>query len=788
MRWWWFGPAVSKPELERELISMKAGGIGGVEIQPVYPLTLTGNAPYLSDAFIDALHFAATKARELELRVDITLGSGWPYGGPHVPVTEAAGRLRVERVAVPAHATSVAPPSLENGEIVLAAFIDGKASTPLGSRVPVTPDAHEVEFFISSRTGQQVKRAAVNAEGFVLDHYDRAAIEHHLHVVGDRLLQAFGPNPPYAVFSDSLEVYESDWTPDLLEEFQKRRGYDLRPLLPALIGEIGPKTFNIRRDWGKTLTELAEERYLTPIREWAKAHGTKFRSQTYGTPPVILSSNALVDLPEGEGSHWRGFSTTRWASSASHLYNRPVTSSETWTWLHSPAFRATPLDMKAEADLHFLQGVNQIIGHGWPYSPPSEPEPGWRFYAAGAFNDHNPWYFVMPDVAKYLQRISFLLRQGKPSNDVAVYLPTEDAWAGFTLDKVSVSGSMEALLGPDLIPNILDAGFNFDFIDDQAMEKVGIPYPVLVLPVVKHMPPETARRIDKFKNTGGIVVEAGRIGDLLRFYPPDFATGNPAIGFIHRKLADADVYFVVNTSNQQVQATAKTRIKARVAQFWDPVTGKISAAGGAEIFLNLAPYESRVIVFSDAPALPDSGAGKPDTLEIGSGWKLTFPELKRTVELSKLASWTGDEAMQYFSGRAIYEKSISVPTSFLNRSTMIDFGEGKAIGPVARTGPGMRAWLESPIRETAVVYINGQRAGAVWCPPYQVDVSKLVHAGSNTIRVEVGNLAINALAGQSLPDYRLLNLRYGARFQAQDMENLQPLPSGIVGPILLIAH
>ena len=72
--------------------------------------------------------------------------------------------------------------------------------------------------------------------------------------------------------------------------------------------------------------------------------------------------------PKGEGSQWKTVRASRWASSANHLYGRPVTSSETWTWLHSPVFRATPLDMKAEADLHFLQGINQLIGHGWPYT------------------------------------------------------------------------------------------------------------------------------------------------------------------------------------------------------------------------------------------------------------------------------------------------------------------------------------------------------------------------------------------------------------------------------------
>ena len=84
-----------------------------------------------------------------------------------------------------------------------------------------------------------VKRPAAGAAGFVLDHYDSSAIANHLHAVGDRLLSAFGDHPPYAVFSDSLEDYASNWTPDLLAEFERRRGYDLTPLIPALVGDFG---------------------------------------------------------------------------------------------------------------------------------------------------------------------------------------------------------------------------------------------------------------------------------------------------------------------------------------------------------------------------------------------------------------------------------------------------------------------------------------------------------------------------------------------------------------------
>ena len=369
-------------------------------------------------------------------------------------------------------------------------------------------------FFISSQTRQTVKRPAVGAEGWVLNHYDTAALQAHFKAVGEPMLKALAKTPPYAIFSDSLEVYNSDWTGDFLAEFQKRRGYDLTPYLPALAGDIGPETGAIRHDWGLTLSELCDDQYLQPLNAWAKAHGTKFRSQTYGIPPVTLSSQRFVDLPEGEGTQWKRFSTTRWASSANHLYGRPVTSSETWTWLHSPVFRATPLDMKAEADLHFLQGVNQLVAHGWPYTPPSVPEPGWRFYAAAVFNQHNPWWIVMPDITTYLQRVSWLLRQGTPATDVAVYMPTHDAFAGFTLGRDSVNQAMEGLIGPNLVPAILDAGYNFDFTDDGAIAAKGITHKILIVANVERIPLATYQKIAEYAAKGGHVIFTKRLPSL----------------------------------------------------------------------------------------------------------------------------------------------------------------------------------------------------------------------------------------------------------------------------------
>jgi hypothetical protein len=885
MRWWWFGPAVTKPEIQRELEQMKAAGIGGVEIATLYPLALddsqTGfrNLPYLSDDYIDALRFAASEAARLGIRIDITLGSGWPFGGAHIPVTQAAGEMRVETVAIPPVAKSIPIPSIETGEQLIATFLVPGSADALTFKEAKQVPASAIEngrlqitistsqplsavFFISSRTGMMVKRPAVGAEGFVLDHYDQNATATHLHAVGDRLLEAFGDHPPYAVFSDSLEDYGSNWTGDLLEQFQQRRGYDLTPHLPALIADAGAETEAVRHDWSKTLTELANERFLAPLHAWAQQHHTLLRSQTYGFPPVTLFSNRYEDLPEGEGKAsllmWRQFSDTRWAASAGHLLGKPVISSETWTWLHSPAFRATPLDMKAEADLHFLQGINQLVGHGWPYSPQVAGEPGWRMYAAGAFDAHNPWWFAMPDLAGYLQRVSFALRQGKPANDVAVLLPNDDAWSGFTIprestaavttktgfntrgENLSIDESMGKLLGDQVIPQILDAGFNLDFIDADAIDALGIHYPALVLPGVHRLPVSTYQKIEQYAQHGGIVIatrslpsaapglmnaerDSQQIQEISeRLFRTPGAPGHfvedesqlatlaasyvkadvtlfpktPDIGFIHRQLSAGDLYFIANTSNQARTAKAAFRQTARYAEWWDPFTGQVSLVENASnIEVSLQPYESRILFFTNSPMKPDSSpiANLYSTnlhsndIDLSTDWRLTFGGSNEALHMDTLHSWSDEEPFKYYSGQVTYEKAFDLPENLAsNSSVILDFGEGT---PVAKPDPlpqfNMRAFLEGPVRDAAEIYVNGQRAGVVWHPPYAIDLSSLLKPGKNDLRIVVGNTAINSLAGRALPDYRILNDRYGERFVPQGMDNLQPLPSGILGGLRL---
>ena len=264
-----------------------------------------------------------------------------------------------------------------------------------------------------------------------------------------------------------------------------------------------------------------------------------------------------MDLPEGEqgdeAGHWNHFTASRWASSAGHLYGAPVISAEAWTWIHALPFRATPLDFKATADEYFLEGINQLVGHGWPYSPPGVPEPGWHFYAAGALNPHNPWWFAMPDLARYLQRASFMLRQGRPANDIAVYLPTHDAWASLTPGHVNLWEAIWRQLGPDLVPSLLEAGYNLDFVDDETLAQQGRiekgklaianqEFSIVVLPGIERIPPATLAKLGEFARSGGILIATRRLPSL-------------APGFLHQDTESAEVA-------RQVEELFKNAVRA----------------------------------------------------------------------------------------------------------------------------------------------------------------------------------------------------------------------------------
>ena len=881
VRWWWFGTAVTKPQLEREMNFMKAGGIGGFEVQQTYPLQLDGELPgvknlkLLSPEHLEALRFTAEKAKQLGLRMDLTLGSGWPYGGSQFSRSEAVGALHASApVSVSPGQTNVALPASggrgggDNGEIV-AALLGPVTNAPAGGS-PYLPlevrgnmallpsdlrGATQVTFYTIGLPGLvYVKRAAFGGDGYIIDHYSPTVIEKFIKEIAEPAIKACGPNPPYAIFCDSLEVAGENWTPNLLAEFQKRRGYDLKPLLPALFGDLGPKTLEIRQDWGQTVTEIFNDYFISGFKKLATEDKTKFRIQAYGTPPAALFSYAYCDLPEGEGYQWKSFSTTRWAASASHLLGKPVTSSETFTWLHSVVFRATPLDMKAEADQHFLCGINQLICHGWPYTAEGVAYPGWSFYAAGVFNEKNPWWIVMPDITKYLQRVSYILRQGTPANDVALFLPNSDAWADLGRD-FSLSKTLAGKVGGS-VKAITDSGYNLDFFDDQLLEMRGkvagntlafgdVHYRVVVLPGVERILPATMQALEKFARAGGIVVATRRLPDLAPGYKtsdadtktvrviaqrlfkdanapgifiedenqlgaalakrlsPDVAMSPaaPEIGAVHRHTDDGEIYFIANTSNEPKSVQAAFRVEGMQPEIWNAMNGGVSpatvtgqSAGSTTVHLNLEPYASTIVAFTKrslpAPKKFIWEGEVPQPVDLSSRWTVRFGKDGEPVAMEKLASWTSLKDKVNFSGVATYEKTITVAPEMLKNGLSVSFDFGQATPAQDRSGTqGYHVNLEAPIREAAVLYVNDQRVGSVWSPPYLIDATGKLKAGENKIRIEVANLAVNYMAGIKLPNYNYdgVTRQFGNRFQPQNLNLIQPLPSGLLGPVRLVA-
>jgi hypothetical protein len=562
-RWWWFGGAVTPQEITRELTFMRDAGLGGAEIQPVYPLAVDDEARgirhlrYLTDEWFAVLRHAVAEGRRLGLAIDLTLGSGWPYGGPFIPTELAARRLALfsRDVAGPAKVSWRLTPHLTGDDRLVAVVVapvgagqqpdvgrsrvlvdqpQAGAGDPREERVVIdwTAPVGEWRLFVlvDQPTGQQVKRPTLGMEGNVLDHFSREALDLFLRAAGDRVMDALGPpggGPFRSVFCDSLEVYGADWTRDLLKEFQARRGYDLGPRLPALWQEAGPSTPHVRYDYHRTLSDLMLDGFFRPLVAWSEKRGMNARIQAHGALCDVMQAYGIASVPEGENiflgdRYMVNLRHRRLASSAAHVYGKPLASAETYTWLRTPLFLTTLEQMKAATDSTFLDGMNHLVNHGYSYSPPAAGEPGWAFYASTEANHTNTWWRHYPHLARYVRRAQALLQHGIAVNPVAVYLPLADVFAlqgagGFHMDV-----EFERQLGPDFLFKLRTAGYDFDLVQDHALTtrsrveggrlRAGTAaYSVVVVPAVRFMPEDALARLAEMAQAGGHLVFVERV-------------------------------------------------------------------------------------------------------------------------------------------------------------------------------------------------------------------------------------------------------------------------------------
>ncbi|MDE6142797.1 MAG: glycosyl hydrolase family 2, partial [Muribaculaceae bacterium] len=381
-RWWWLGSAVDSVNLKRSIEEYAATGLGSLEITPIYGVKNNehNEIGFLSPVWMAMLRTTEEIAGANGILVDMNQGTGWPFGGPEVSQDDAACKAiflidTVERGLTPVK-------TLPEKERRVAKLI-------AESRRPIDGGREEVVRAFQSRTFQTVKRAAPGGEGYVMDHFDRGAVARYLSKF-DKAFKENGIPYPHNFFNDSYEVFGANWTPTLFDEFEKRRGYRLQDKLPELLGLIDDGNETLC-DYRETLGELLLENFTQQWADWAHQRGTQVRNQAHGSPANLIDVYAAVDVPEIEGFGLsdfgikglrtdRGFtrkndsdvSMLKYASSAAHITGKPLTSSETFTWL-TEHFRTSLSQMKPDLDLMFTCGVNHVFFHGTTYSPFDDP-------------------------------------------------------------------------------------------------------------------------------------------------------------------------------------------------------------------------------------------------------------------------------------------------------------------------------------------------------------------------------------------------------------------------------
>lgn len=552
-RWWWMGSAVDSLNISGLMDQYARAGFGGVEITPIYSVRDQDEKEirFLSPRWMQMLEFTVQEAERVEMGVDMNLGTGWPFGGPMITRDFAAGKLvvihhEIEDGAAPVEPMVILDPARraegleveaivaygQNGQILqLQGLLDQEGN------LQWQPEIGKWDLYVSccGKTGQLVKRAAPGGEGYSLDHFSREGVELYLDHFDRALPDHSGVR---AFFNDSYEVYSASWTPGLFEEFQERRGYDLRDHIRELTSDENPEqAARVKCDYRQTLSELLLEHFTEPWTQWAHRKNGLTRNQAHGSPANLLDLYAAVDIPECEtyghtryaidGLRQDSSDRTnvepdpfmlKLATSAAHISGKRLISNETFTWL-GEHFRVPLSQCKPEAEEAFLAGINHIFYHGTTYSPREDSWPGWLFYASTNFAPSNSFWPHLAGLNNYVTRCQSMLQSGQPENELLVYWPIYDTWSDpGGLEKQLSVHNIESWLDFPGIKEMTASGYTFDFISDRWLGECSVsggrirtspeslPYKALIVPRCIHMPTETITGILEMARNGATVI------------------------------------------------------------------------------------------------------------------------------------------------------------------------------------------------------------------------------------------------------------------------------------------
>lgn len=878
--WHWFGSATNEAELSHSLADYAAAGLGGLHIVPTYPVIGEDqrNVPFLSPRWNELMAHTLHEARRLGLEIDVTTGTGWPFGGPNIASDDAAQRWALETLVT--QAGRVAALDERDGSIdrkLLALVAEG----PDGAREVLSTDIQElarwqapsddwrVRALWMSPTNLPVERAGPGGEGPAIDHFRRAAI--------DNYMQRFGPvwsqsnAGMHGVYCDSYENWGSNCTADILTQFQKRRGYDLREHLT----EFDPANRSadaqrMRYDYRLTVAELIAENFAGPWCAWARERGLNSRYQAHGSPGNTLDLYALADTPEAEvfGSGWLTATgqtplantlpdhggepeilTVKLASSAAHVMGRPHVSCETGTWL-GEQFQTPLAHLKGQVDLLFVLGINRVIFHGTPLSPPDAEWPGWLWYAQTSIGSFAPEWKFMPALSEYIARCQVWLQQGRPDNNVLVYFPIHEVWSSDlgARDGLHCSTVHDTKVWMDqLMPGFTAVGhqlwrrgYGFDAISDQQLAKLqvrdghlvapGGEYRALVIPPCQYMPSETMAHLAKLAEAGAKIIVPGELpSDVPGFRQLEArraalrtsrtALGAKVLASTEKSLPTQSTYDAKVLEDLLTQAgVARETCVDQGFQFIRRLTDD-----GAIYFLINAQDQP----LDDWVALAGSGDNAmlwdPISGSIGraaatkqSGKlavRLQLPPRGAIIVTTHREPFSAEEwayrnesqryplakpwQVQFVSGGPAFPAAREVATlsdwtTWPAISESVSLGDFSGVARYATTFeiPGSaKGWRLDlgDVRHVARVSLNGKPVGACVSPPYQFDVTDHTRPGRNELVVEVANLPANRIAALD---------RAGAKWQKYFFVNMEyhtfsasdwaPLPSGLLGPVELV--
>jgi len=391
-------------------------------------------------------------------------------------------------------------------------------------------------------------------------------------------------------FQDELQYYPDlySWSEDMKEEFHRRKGYDITPMLPALFVDMGPETYRWRLDYAQVVTELSHERYFKPIYDWHISRGLIYGSDNEGRglDPVqyldYFQAEQWFTAP-GNDAPARGssFNQTKVSSSIAHLYKRPR------TWLeafHSMGWDANGALLTHQLDHHIIAGGNLLCMHGLYYSTHG----GWWEWAPPSFHFRMPYWPHMKVWLRYAERLCFLLSQGVHVADVAILYPTETMQAvpGTEFDSTRDAGQY-----------LSEHGCDYDYINYTHLQQATIKdgalcvsdekYRVLVLVDTQAMHEETWRQIEAFAKSGGLVIVAGNtmqrlaqladathvktaeevLNTIRQHVPADFKSQSGEGRVLHRRIGQNDVYMVMDVEEgEELYFRSKGRLEVWDAQ------------------------------------------------------------------------------------------------------------------------------------------------------------------------------------------------------------------------------